>query len=388
MTRPALAAIVVAVLVLGWVAANGALWYRTADFFCLREGARLTALGQDPYDESLWRSTVTTVFPDPLRGSATSSCVARYASPLWTAVVMLPFGVLPLELSATLWMALSIGASILGMRWIWLTLGGPARLAPVFGVLVVTSQPFWLLLIGAQVNGLLLGLLGASLWLAARGRDVASGAALAALAIKPQVAGLFVPAVLVRALAAGRPRMVIGAAAAGVVLLAVPLALQPGWVGAWLGEVGGRRFGYAGLLPTAWGLSNDLFGTVWLAPLLIALVVAAVAVTVRGRVVGPVTFAALAVALSLFAMPHVWSYDFLVLALPWAATLALSERLTGMRRTAVLASAVLAASLVPWWLYAFAHARGQEHLSALVPVVAAVAVAGAVSLLPRGSATA
>jgi glycosyl transferase family 87 len=381
--RAQLAIIVVAVLVLGWVAANGALWYRTADFYCLREGARLLATGQDPYDETLWRELVTTQFPDPLRGTATSSCVARYASPLWTAVVMLPFGVLPLELSASLWMALSIGAVIAGTRWIWLALGGSARLAPVFAAIVVTSQPFWLLLIGAQISGLLVGLLGAGVWLASRDRPALSGAALGALIVKPQVAGFFLPVYLGREALAGRWRAVAGAAAATTALVLISLALQPSWIPHWLEEVTGRRLGYAALLPTAWGLSADLFGTLVWAPLLIAIAVVAVAALVRGRVLERATFAAIALALALFAAPHVWSYDFLVLALPWGAALAIADRLPEPRRSVGVTLAVVAASLVPWSFYALALTRGQENLSAFVPVIAALAVALVVRLRSR-----
>lgn len=380
--RLQLAVIVVALLVLGWVAANGALWYRTADFYCLREGARLVATGQDPYDETLWRDLITTPFPDPLRGSATSSCVARYASPLWTAVVMLPFGLLPLEIAASLWMAVSIGAVIAGMRWMWLALGGSARLAPVYATLVVTSQPFWLLLIGGQVTGLLVGLLGAGVWFASRDRPALSGAALAALIVKPQVAGFFLPAVLGREALAGRWRMVIGAAAAASALLAVSVALQPAWIPHWLQEVTGRRFGYAGLLPTAWGLSSDLFGTIYWAPLLIAASVAAAGVLVRGRSLDRVSFAAIALGLALFAAPHVWSYDFLVLALPWGVALAIADRLPEPRRSVAVLLAAATASIVPWSFYALGFARGQENLSAVVPVSASLLIALLIRLRP------
>jgi hypothetical protein len=383
--RVQLAVIVLAVLVLGWVAANGALWYRTADFYCLREGARLVAAGQDPYDETLWRELVTTQFPDPLRGTAMSSCVARYASPFWTAVVMLPFGLLPLELSASLWMALSIGSVIVGVRWIWLALGGSARLAPVFAALVVTSQPFWLLLIGGQITGLLVGLLGAGVWLGSRDRPGLSGAALGALIVKPQVAGFFLPVYLGREALAGRWRVEAGAAVATTALVAISVALQPSWIPHWLEEVTVRRFGYAGLLPTAWGLSSDLFGTIYWAPLLIAASLAGVAALVRGRSLGSVPFAAMAVALALFAAPHVWSYDFLVLALPWGAALVIADSLPEPRRSVAVGLAVVAASLVPWSFYALALTRGQENLSALVPVLAALAVAMAIRLRPADS---
>lgn len=78
------ATVVLVVVLAGWVAANGALWYRTADFYCLREGARLAAAGQDPYDESLWRTLVTTQFPDPLRGFAVALAVATASLVPWS----------------------------------------------------------------------------------------------------------------------------------------------------------------------------------------------------------------------------------------------------------------------------------------------------------------
>ncbi len=376
-SRAVLAVIVLGVLLDGWLAANGALWYRTADFYCLREGARLLATGADPYDPELWRPVIEARFPDPFRGSATSSCVARYASPLWTAVVMLPFGILPLELSASLWMAVSIGAVLLGIRWIWSAVGGSGRLAPVFAALVMASQPFWLLLVGAQVSGLLLGLVGAAVCLAARGRHGLSGAMLGALVLKPQVAGVYLPAVLLREALRGRPRALAGAAVAVGALCAASLALRPTWIAEWLDEVGGRRLGYARLLPSAWGLANDALGTIAWAPALIAAAILAVAAVVWRRPLGRITFGALALPLSLFAMPHIWSYDFLVLALPWGVALALADRMAGARRPVMLVATVIVASAVPWSLFAVGISRGQETWSALVPVATALLVAAA-----------
>lgn len=376
-SRALLLAIVLGLLVDGWLAANGALWYRTADFSCLREGARLLAIGADPYDPQAWRPVIEAVSPDPFRGSATSSCVARYASPLWTAMVMLPFGALPLELAAALWMALSIAGVVFGLHWIWAAIGGSARLAPVFAACVVASQPFWLLLVGGQVNGLLVGMLGGAVRLAASGRHEASGALLAALVIKPQVAGAFVPAMLARELLRGNSRPVRGAAAMAALLVGASLALRPDWPAGWLDEVGGRRLGYAGLLPSAWGLANDVLGTIAWAPVLIGAAVLSVALIVGGRPLDRVRFAALALPLSIFAMPHIWSYDFLVLALPWGIALALADRLAGARRTILLLATVFVASVLPWSLFAVGILRGQENWSAIVPVATALLVAAA-----------
>jgi len=374
-SRALAALVIIGIVVDGWVAANGALWYRTADFYCLREGARLAATGADPYDPAVWRPVIEGRYPDPFRGTSTSSCVARYASPLWAAVVMLPFGLLPLELSASLWMAVSIGAVLLGMRWIWGAASGSARAAPVFAALVISSQPFWLLVVGGQMSGLLLGLLGAGVRLLSVGRDGLAGALLGALVLKPQIAGAFVPAVVLREALAGRRRALGGAVVALGLLTAASLAVRPTWMAGWLDEVAARRLGYAGLLPTAWGLANDVLGTVAWAPALIAASILAVAVVVGRRPLGRVAFAALALPLSIFAMPHIWSYDFLALAFPWAVALSLSDRMAGARRPVMLAVTVAVACLMPWSLFALGISRGQEHWSALVPIATALLVA-------------
>ena len=143
----------------------------------------------------------------------------------------------------------------------------------------------------------------------------------------------------------------------------------------WLDEVAARRLGYAGLLPTAWGLANDVLGTVAWAPALIAASILAVAVVVGRRPLGRVAFAALALPLSIFAMPHIWSYDFLALAFPWAVALSLSDRMAGARRPVMLAVTVAVACLMPWSLFALGISRGQEHWSALVPIATALLVA-------------
>lgn len=384
MNRRALTRVLAVALLLaaGWLAASGARWYRTADLFCLVEGARFVAIGQDPYDEARWRPIIERRYPDPFRGSGPTSCVARYASPLWTAIVMLPFALVPLEVGTSLWMALSFGAAIAGMRWIWLASRGSKRLALLFAVLVVGSQPFWLLVVGGQVTGVLLGLLGLGVWLASRDRPLAAGATLAALAIKPQVFGVFVPAVLARAAAARRRETVFGAVGTGALLLAASLAARSDWLGKWILELTERRLAYAELFATSWGLAKDMFGTSALAPAVIGLATAAVWVLTRGHDLGPVAFSGLALSLSLFAMPHVWSYDMLVLALPWGTSLAIADRLSPLRRGVVMALTVAVASVLPWAMYAIGHARGQETLSAIVPVAAAFVLAAAVRLRP------
>ena len=166
-----------------------------------------------------------------------------------------------------------------------------------------------------------------------------------------------------------------GVLAAGATLLAISLAVRPGWPVEWLGESFGRQTGYSPSLATAWGLAAHDLGSVLVAPILVALVLAVTVLIARGVPHDPVAFTALAVPLSLFATPYAWSYDFVVLALPWAFVMAAAGRAPATLRRGLLAAVVIIASPLAWLLYLFAFTRGAETLSATVPALTAILVA-------------
>ena len=375
---------VIASIAGGAWAARSSNWYEGSDFFCLWQGAQMLVGGADPYDEAAWAAETASHQRElgPISGGA---CPGRYGYPLWTAALMAPFGAMPLPSAATAWMAVSFLGAALGTALIHVATGAGARTAPLFFALVATSQPFWILVISGQITGLLLAFMGLSAWLLSRGREGPAGAALAGLLLKPQVGGILLPVVVLRQLGRRRPALLVGSAVAIGALLIVTVALRPGWILEWAGEVSGRRLNVVTLLPTAWGLSADLFGTPLIAPALIAVVVAVALVIGRARKFGPVAFSAASLALALFAVPYAWSYDFLVLALPWGVAIALADRLPPARRASLLALTAFVAALLPWSLYAFAFTRGQETLSAVVPVAAAMCVALAVAVQPPGT---
>jgi hypothetical protein len=372
--RSAAVVVLLLLLVAGAIAARGALYYQTADFFCLYHGARSLALGHDPYNSAWWQSVTGGLFPDPWRGVGTSSCVTSYAYPLWTAVAMLPLGVLPLELAASLWLALSIGAAVFGAWALWRSFGGTRENAALFATVVFTSQPFWVLLVGGQITGVMVGLTGALALALARSREVHAGIALAFLALKPQLVVLTIPAMLWHAFAQGRRRLVVSAVVTGAVLIALPLLFLSTWPLEWLGQEGPHRLQIAGLLPTAWGFSADVLGNVlWGAVLSVVLIAACVAIARR---IDALALLALSIPLSLVVTLHAWSYDYLLLAGPWAFVLARADR-TRASGTALLAAVLLVASPLPWLLYAVGFTRGVETISVLVPAATALLVATA-----------
>lgn len=372
-------AIAVLVIVAGAVAAAWSLYYQTSDFFCLWNGARALTTGMDPYDEVVWRAATGGLYPDPRGGLISSSCAGRFAYPLWTAVALAPFGVLPLEVAASLWASLAIGATLAGT---WLAVRAaavPTHLVPLLLVLVAFSQPFWLLLVSGQISGVMLALAGAVAWATIRGRDGVAGAALAGIALKPQVGALFVPLMLVRALATSRRRFVLSSLGVGALLFSISVAVAPRWPVEWADEVLIQRTRVITLLPTAWGLAADLTGAPMLGLVLVALMALAVWAIARSDAFRGLPFVGIALSLSLFAAPHLWSYDFLVLVVPWAVTLGLVGRAAGVARVLLLSGVVACASLLPWALYAVAFTRGGETLSAVIPAATALLLAAAVA---------
>ena len=365
---------------LGAIAASRALWYESTDFFCMWQGARLVASGADPYDESVWRGATGGLYPNPAGGLTPSSCPGRYGYPLWTALVMLPFGILPLPAAAVAWMGVSFLAVAIGSIASWRAVGGARNGLPLFVTVVVTAQPLWLLITYGQITGVMLGIVGLFGLFLARMKDVPAGIALGLLVLKPQIGGAFGALVFLRSFR-GRPRFALASLLTLGALAVVSLVVSPGWPLEWLGELGGRRLRVAGLLPTAWGLSADLFGTQLVAPVLVAAVVLGSALILR-RMPGHLAFAAVVLPVSLFASPYAWSYDHLVLVFPWAFCIAAAWRVTGAARVALLIMTALVAAILPWTLYGIAFARGLETLNAVIPALTALVVAAAIRLDP------
>src|SRR6185503_19901979 len=127
--RGAIVLAIALVAVVGVIGARQAQWYQTGDFYCLYQGARLVAVGQDPYDERTWSEVVSRPLPTPSGGEDVPPCPGRYGYPLWTAVLLIPLGVLPIEAAASAWVALSIGGAVVGIALTWRALSRTRRFA-------------------------------------------------------------------------------------------------------------------------------------------------------------------------------------------------------------------------------------------------------------------
>lgn len=354
--------------------------YRLQDFDCLRGAAVLVLGGRDPYDPPTWIAATGLPGTTDAAPRRTSCLGRRFAYPLWTALALVPFTLIPYPATAALWVALNLAAALGGTLLALRAVGGSWRAAPLALAVVVASQPLVITVQSGQIDGLEAGLIGFAAWALARRREGWAGAALALALMKPQLLAMTAPAVTIRALATRRSRLLVTLALGGGALLALSLAVRPGWVAPWLEETTGVRLGIARLLPTAWGFAADVTGTAAWGLALVAALVATVARLARGHG-GPAELIALSTAVSLVATPHAWSYDHLVLAPAWAMLVArAAPQQTGSGRGPLLVAVIVSASVLPWSLYAVGQARGIETWSAIVPAVTAFALVGAMRL--------
>lgn len=346
--------------VAGWPGAA----YRHSDFFQFWAAPRLLLEGTDPYDAAAWASIYDREATAPV---ATPPPPGRHIYPLWSAVLMLPLGALPLDIAAAAWLVAQLAIVGVALRTLARIVGLERRDTVLLFALAAGSQPFWLLVGGGNMTGALLGLLVAAL-VAVRSAPAHAGRAIGLLALKPHPFGLVVPVLFTAARPADRVRIVLAAAATGVLLLLIALPFGPSWIAAWVAAVT-ERATTAGSSATVWTIGRAVPGDPLIAPMLAAASLAAFAAWWRwdpDR--DPSTLVAGAVPISLFVAPHGWSYDHLLLLVPLAVVLGQTARLGAPRRVSFLMLTALIAGPLTWALYAVALARGGEEWSAVTPL--------------------
>lgn len=358
-------------LVCGFFAAGINGWYEERDFHCFYVAGRIVATGGDPYDVAQFRPAVVAIPPSP--AFALARCGQRLSYPPWTAVAFAPFGALPLPAAATLWATLSVVAVVLGISWTR-QLIGPRHIGwPLVAVLVIGTEPFVRNLLEGQFAAFSFAFTASAVLSFRSLRDAQAGIATAALSIKPHPSVGFATALLGLALVRRRWRLLGSAAASGLAFAGLIQLVRPGWLLEFFTAVTDLS-GSVGDRATIWNLA----GSGPLAIALIALLLSAVVVLVRGRRLTDNDVLGLGVALSLVAAPYAWSHDFVVLAIPWSMTLAYAMQLRPSRRRALTFSTVIVAAPLLWILAATMQARQSESLSVIVPIVSALLLALAI----------
>jgi len=332
-------------------------------------GARIIAQGGDPYDVATWDAAVRASFAQ-FGAALPPPWPAEFRYPLWTAVAFLPLAALPLQAATAVWQLLLLAATVAGATLALRAAGAPSRTLPLFLTVVLASQPFIFTVIVGQFGGVMLFAVAAYAVAAVAGREIMSGLAFAALALKPHVTVGLVPVVLVDLVARRRWTAVGVAAGAVAVLVAVSLALRPGWPLAWLGKLtaaGAAQPNGANLTGVFTTFGIDRVWALVAIPFVLAAAAGLLAMSPRA----PIDFIAVGACVSLLLTPYSGSHDHMLLASAWARTLTVGLRSPPLPAAALLGGLLLAASLLPWALYAFAlRARPDEALNGLVPLAA------------------
>ncbi|HEV2014193.1 MAG TPA: glycosyltransferase family 87 protein, partial [Candidatus Dormibacteraeota bacterium] len=249
-----------------------------------------------------------------------------FLAPAWVAFIAVPFELLGTDLGGQLWVLLELACLAFGL---YLAVRPRPPSLPAYATVLpaFASVPTALMLLNAQLDGLVALGLGAAI--ALRSKPYLAGFGLGLTLVKPH---LVLPIAL--ALLVTRTwRVIVGWAAAGLVLLASTMALNPRWVLDWLKSAGTTlqpsgpevdlaHFGT--MIPAGW----DRFAEAGLALIAMAAVVllasrrrddfrSAVAILVAGGVLAaphalPTDLVLVAVALTIWGEAQ-W-YDWLLLS--------------------------------------------------------------------------
>ena len=233
--------------------------------------------------------------------------ILPFLAPGWVALIAVPFEALGTDLGGRLWILFGLACLALG-AYLAVRPRPPSAILPAFA-----SVPTALMLLNAQVDGLVVLGIGAAL--ALRSRPYFAGFALGLTLVKPQLVLPLGAALLL----ARRWRVLAGWASAGVLLWASVAVLNPRWVLDWLAPTGttitpGSRevdLPHLGtLLPATWQL--------YAVAALTLLTVAGLVLVARRCKNGFDGQAAILVAGGVLAAPHALPADLVLVALALA----------------------------------------------------------------------
>jgi Glycosyltransferase family 87 len=194
---------------------------RTNDFIEYWSAGKLILQGGNPYSQSEMKQIQMT---EPI----TIAPPIMMFNPPWTLPVVIPFALPARPLGQILWLIAQIGAVMISANLLWQLYGGRPEQRWI-GLLAtfIFASTILVLEIGQITPFILLGITGFIYCVERDKNDLAAGAFLALVAIKPQIAIIFMTAVLCWVIQQRRYKIILGAGLAVALLLVFTMILNP-----------------------------------------------------------------------------------------------------------------------------------------------------------------
>jgi glycosyl transferase family 87 len=346
------------------------------DFSGFWAGPRAILAGVSPWDPANYPAA--RVAFDTQRDDAS---VLNYMP--WTVIALLPLGLLPLDVAAWIWMALSMICAAVALRALLREfMPGRAVVHGSLGLALFAGQPGFHTIVLGQWALLLMSAVAVIVLAVRAGHARRAGFAALALLAKPQLfvwtaVGLAIPAFF-----DSRYRRFVAFAivVAGTLVVSAWLA-YPEWFPAWISDIPARRTGRSAVLFSAFG---QLLGT---PGRVLAIAVIGAGLVLASRFVpGSDAWLAVWLALSSAGAIYSWSYDHVLLFVPLviaSGVLAAAGRERAARRLAI--GGGLTFLVVSLGFYGLAVWRHDETFSIAVPVALFVAIAWSLWPYRRGA---
>ena len=351
------------------------------DFSGFWAGPRAVLAGVSPWDPANYPAA--RIAFDTQRDDAS---VLNYMP--WTVIALLPLGLLPLDVAAWIWMAVSMICAAVALRALLREfVPGRAVIHGLLGLALFAGQPGFHTIVLGQWALLLMSAVAAIVLAVRAGHARRAGFAALAFLAKPQLFVWTALGLAIPALFDTRYRRFVAFAIvlAGALVVSAWLA-YPEWFPAWLSDIPARRTGRSAVLLSAFG---QLLGT---PGRFLAIAVIGVGLVLASRFVpGSDSWLAVWLAFSSAGAIYSWSYDHVLLFVPLviaSGVLAAAGRERAAKRLAIAGALTLL--LVSPIFYAVGVLRHDETFSIAVPVAFFIAIVWSLwpyrrDVLPEGS---
>lgn len=294
-------------------------YYRAegSDFFSLWLAPHLILQGRDPYRADIWIPAHDTY------GSRWISD-STFLYPLPLALLLVPFGILPLDLAAILWVFILFMALCFTI-WKLIATWRPdpflPYLLPALAGIVLFRPTFLTFLVG-QIEILFLLCLVGVIVLWQHNAWLEGGMLASVVLVKPQIGLPLIGLLFLWLLARQRWSGLFGIGLGALSLFILGTLIDIHWVSTWLSIGQGKVSGVFEYTPTAWGVSATICHihypcTTILGGLFTIIVLAAsLLIILRAHSSEPMHVMSVVIPVALLVTPYLWSYTQVLLIIP------------------------------------------------------------------------